>query len=763
MMKKKLFGLLLLTSTCLFSNGGGFVNNIVEGEQTQKCEDGFGITETTNDESNKLLSKEVKKTAYIGNDSTLEFSRTYVQSFKKNNVAYLRFATAVKGTFKNLKYIRTMGSDVKEVEVTTMYKGITTNNGVAYYTGTDISTDSKYSGQYLWAVYIIRFDSVNSKATDITAKLEIEETDGSKDYSEEKTTSLAKDLALTAQDLFGSDYNIGFALSSYAENDLTNSADDIYCKYSNDGTNMTFDMKGLGTFSDTEYVKIVLHNSLYNRTGWGLIGGDVTFDISKDTIYEVHSSWDLWEKTNFENNSSDKTAISETPTFTQNEGWFELKVVLPITYISVHTYANEGQIKAFFSEWDYSKKNSDGKDILYGPRSSYINYYNTYNGEATGDMANQTSYISLQSRTVANSPVAKHNDLINNSNIRNNKLTLTHNGDNGYSDVFATRDDNGIYLRIEQRVKGGKFVGNYNSDWWENDNIEFRFSNGNLDEMYSSTQRVICANPKVLQNDSVLRNAWDQIYVEDINNDGTYWNINYEMYVSYEKLGLNGVDSVNDTVLFKGGVNDKNGWCAFAQTDNILKYEDTNSSITASGLVKPEINGILNRDTSASLTTWNSNVAQIKMDGSKDWEVVWNFDDTYTAEDFNNGELRSQNWVAEVYSTNWGNGGATIRNDWCGWGAWSLTTEYGGDFELYKNMLNTHKPTQVKVTLTYSKDDQKITLDAVTTSTNIEGTVTSRVIISTGDYTGEMWVTLGGNCCELNNISAQITKGYLVA
>lgn len=753
--------------------GGGFVNNIVEGEQTQKCEDGFGITETTNDESNKFLSKEVKKAAYIGNDSTLEFSRTYVQSFKKNNVAYLRFATAVKGTFKNLKYIRTMGSDVKEVEVTTMYKGITTNNGVAYYTGTDISTDSKYSGQYLWAVYIIRFDSVNSKATDITAKLEIEETDGSKDYSEEKTTSLAKDLALTAQDLFGSDYNIGFALSSYAENDLTNSADDIYCKYSNDGTNMTFDMKGLGTFSDTEYVKIVLHNSLYNRTGWGLIGGDVTFDISKDTIYEVHSSWDLWEKTNFENNSSDKTAISETPTFTQNEGWFELKVVLPITYISKHTYADQGQIKAFFSEWDYSKKNSDGKDILYGPRSSYINYYNTYNGEATGDMANQTSYISLQSRTVANSPVAKHNDLINNSNIRNNKLTLTHNGDNGYSDVFATRDDNGIYLRIEQRVKNGKFVGNYNSEWWENDNIKFRFSNGNLDEMYSSTQRAICANPKVLQNDSVLRNSWDQIYVEDINNDGTYWNINYEMYVSYDKLAI-GVESINDTILFKGGVNDKNGWCAFAQTDNILKYEDTNSSITASGLVKPEINGILNRDTSASLTTWNSNVAKIKMDGSKDWEVVWNVDDTYKGNskyDSENScnvmENIALNWVTEIYSSSngdWKDGGYTIRNDWCGWGSqWTLTTISGADWKLYNEMYLAGT-THVTITTTYSATNHTISIKAKTTSSLVSGECNSEVKVNINNsYAGDMLVTLGGDSCDLNNISAQITKGYLAA
>ena len=174
---------------------------------------------------------------------------------------------------------------------------------------------------------------------------------------------------------------------------------------------------------------------------------------------------------------------------------------------------------------------------------------------------------------------------------------------------------------------------------------------------------------------------------------------------------------------------------------------------------------------SANIVGWNSLVAKAKVDGTKSFKVTWEVDNTYTTNDPNNQDPDNHfaiyyNWVTEIFSADpdWGNGGITVRNDWCGWGdKWTIpeAEKSGADFELYKQMLKAGT-VHAKIEVSFYADTNKINIAVTTTSSIVAGTCNSLVVVNTNGYKGPMWVTLGGEICTLNNITLTLNSGSLV-
>lgn len=125
--------------------------------------------------------------------STFKASKIYVQtgSDTEGN-EYLRFATALRGNFSNVKYTRTMvGKEDKNAIVETVYKGIsTTNNGEtisSYSNGESLfNYDITSTKDYYWACYTIKYISESTfKDTDITINLNVDDK-----YYDTRTISL---------------------------------------------------------------------------------------------------------------------------------------------------------------------------------------------------------------------------------------------------------------------------------------------------------------------------------------------------------------------------------------------------------------------------------------------------------------------------------------------------------------------------------------------------------------------------------------------
>ena len=133
-----------------------------------------GIKEDTKD-AYENIGVSLRK-ANIGASDTVDVSRSFVLYGSEGTRNFVRFATAISGPVKNIKYVRTVaGLDTKEKEVTTVYKGIQAAGGVYYYNGSEVvTTASELTDNYYWACYTIEFTSDTYKAADIAAYIVVE-------------------------------------------------------------------------------------------------------------------------------------------------------------------------------------------------------------------------------------------------------------------------------------------------------------------------------------------------------------------------------------------------------------------------------------------------------------------------------------------------------------------------------------------------------------------------------------------------------------
>ena len=135
------------------------------------------VREFAFDKENRTLSKTIQRGVNIGKDSTLDYSKLFVQYGSYNSYECLRFAIAVKGDISDITFTRDVLSDgtaANVKKVTTIYEGIQSGNDVVYYTTeTGLTTDSFYAKDYYWACYVISFETDTYKAEEINVKVSI--------------------------------------------------------------------------------------------------------------------------------------------------------------------------------------------------------------------------------------------------------------------------------------------------------------------------------------------------------------------------------------------------------------------------------------------------------------------------------------------------------------------------------------------------------------------------------------------------------------
>ncbi|MEI3536199.1 MAG: hypothetical protein V8R16_05545 [Bacilli bacterium] len=142
---------LLILSTLTLCTLGGLINININHDNDLK----ESTTDYFNEKSGikKLTIQELDN-----KQTTFNASKIYVQIGNDNEGnEYLRFATALRGNFSNVKYTRTMvGKDDRSAIVETVYKGIsTTNNGEtisSYSNGESLfNYDITSTKDYYWA------------------------------------------------------------------------------------------------------------------------------------------------------------------------------------------------------------------------------------------------------------------------------------------------------------------------------------------------------------------------------------------------------------------------------------------------------------------------------------------------------------------------------------------------------------------------------------------------------------------------------------
>ena len=98
-----------------------------------------------------------KKGKVIGEEE-VDVSQTFVQYGLGSNGRYcIRFATAVKGNILKIEYTRKVLDSTKVVELTSLYRGISTEGKTVYFNGNELTENVAESGKYYWACYTIEF------------------------------------------------------------------------------------------------------------------------------------------------------------------------------------------------------------------------------------------------------------------------------------------------------------------------------------------------------------------------------------------------------------------------------------------------------------------------------------------------------------------------------------------------------------------------------------------------------------------------------
>ncbi len=152
---------------------------------------GAKLSEEAKDLLNDGSSKHFKNAIQVGSSDVLDVSPMFVQYGKNSEQKdCLRFAVALTGEIKNIKFVRSAFDGALENTkiVDTVYKGILSNGETVYYnpaagTKNGLTNDIGYAGEYLWACYTIKFESDTYKSQNLEVTIFVD--------GEEKTSRTA--------------------------------------------------------------------------------------------------------------------------------------------------------------------------------------------------------------------------------------------------------------------------------------------------------------------------------------------------------------------------------------------------------------------------------------------------------------------------------------------------------------------------------------------------------------------------------------------
>lgn len=377
---------LLILSTLTLCTLGGLINININHDNDLK----ESTTDYFNEKSGikKLTIQEIDN-----KQSTFNASKIYVQTGNDNEGnEYLRFATALRGNFSNVKYTRTMvGKDDRSAIVETVYKGIsTTNNGEtisSYSNGESLfNYDITSTKDYYWACYTIKYTAESTfKDTDITINLNVDNkyydtrtislNDAKNDF---QTTTLFGDLLLN-QTVSTKEFNSIFDNTKIGNGyiqGLTTDGENLFYSLSDhnkiaslrkynpttkEDTELIKNIKMSDSISDGGYLKYI-DNKLYLVSNTGDI---LVYDISNNKMLDNLTFNDLTDTIiDFSYNQSKKEYIVYTKNkisfFDQNKnlltGGFNVsakRIQADDNYIYAIKNSNDTR-KIFVNVYDYN-------------------------------------------------------------------------------------------------------------------------------------------------------------------------------------------------------------------------------------------------------------------------------------------------------------------------------------------------------------------------------------------------------------------------
>ena len=198
-----------------------------------------------------------------------------------------------------------------------------------------------------------------------------------------ETTSSSEQSSIKKEELI-QDYHLHFSDPKLIK--VGEQGDDIYLKANFQDEGLLISMIGFGDFIDSEYIKIIIHTSENNSSGWNIQSDDVTFLINKNKANYKTNITKFWDYVNFGNDSSCKN----TPKFTQLDGYFTLTML--IDYTEIPNYDKYKNVSMFAMEFNNGAI-YDGIDYNNGM---------LIDGVSHGDPASQTSYYVIQEKSLPN-------------------------------------------------------------------------------------------------------------------------------------------------------------------------------------------------------------------------------------------------------------------------------------------------------------------------------------------------------------------------
>lgn len=357
-------------------------------------------------------------------------------------------------------------------------------------------------------------------------------------------------------------------------------------------------------------------------------------------------------------------------------------------------------------------------------------------------------------------------------------------------DIYSTRTSSDVFFLVKYYTKSIKT--STSNTWSDYDCVDFRIIEDNNTWMFNLNEKEHFENSSISNRHS--------FYISTMNgcttnfskgfastpyyNSATgFYEINFEFAKKYSELLKYSDKKAGDSSgNYSSTVNSNTALGFHVAThyngDEISSfnwgngYYYDNYKITTTGT---ELTGnLINESIYQSVSGWNSGVHKISLDGSKSWEIEYKFNNVGNN---NNGNNYDYNFVADVYSPSWQNGGWTIRSDWYGWGSWTFGSNetavdgtYGSNAtfnaptsEWTSNFVNLSKNMDVVLNVNFNASSGYMLISLTYHSNSASASdVTITYSCSNISWRGKMIVELGAMNADITINSLYLKSGSVV-
>ena len=338
-----------------------------------------------------------------------------------------------------------------------------------------------------------------------------------------------------------------------------------------------------------------------------------------------------------------------------------------------------------------------------------------------------------------------------------------------YADIYGAKIEQGLYFYVEQFVAQGM---SHSSNWWQNNNIEFRFGNeillpdgGGTQYWFSSINGGEGSHGKMAFVDAGKVSGLNKYQ--------------FEILLPWSDLEVR----TSEVILFSAGCAFYSGWATLSSW-NRVRADQLNVFNTISTTGFSQFSGLgsnffertgrelLSSPVSATRRddyTWDTNVVKYLMNGTNSWELRLDLHSSWADQAFNDC-----GWAGEVYAEGgFSVGGWTFRQDWWGWASWSkggADSNAGphGDFIdcTESNVFEAMREKDVTIFVKYDASLGRIAVRGVYTSTYSSFAGAKVFIAYSSDifnYSGNMYAAFGFCNGGVTFNSVQLISGSLAS